>query len=161
MKTPKYLDWPKEQAVKEICSEDLDSTVTFITSSNNRAWKATWLLNQAIKTENIRLDNYVKKICHAIKDKPSNHKRELLRILETIQLNENNEGLVFDVSISCWEDLRAQSSCRMVGFRLALKIAKKHRELIQEVRALADDRFLTGLSPGIKHSVLLQLESIE
>ena len=151
------INRPKNEAVELICKSAFDETLEFALSPHEKAWKAAWLLNQALKEKEFFLKDNVFTICKAVLGKPSGHKRELLKLLESVELLEENEGVIFDVAISCWEDLGGQSSCRMVGFRLMIKVAKRHPELISEIKSISDERYLRGLSPGIKNSVVKSL----
>lgn len=161
MQTHDLLKTPDQIAVQRICKSDFEQWLKLALSSHERAWKAAWLLNQAVKVCKLPLEEYAKNICKAIPEKPSNQKRELLKLLEPIELSENNEGLIFDVAVSCWKDLGAQSSSRMVAFRLMLKMAKKYPDLIPEIELLSDDRFVKTLTNGIKKSVFKRLKALQ
>ncbi len=154
------IELPKNEAVDLICASAFDDTLGFALSPHEKAWKAAWLLNQALKQKELRLEDKVFSICKAVPGKPSGHMRELLKLLENVELSQENEGPIFDIAISCWEDLGAQSSCRMVAFRLMLSVGKKHPELIPEIQSMSDERFLNGLSNGIKNSVLMRLRTL-
>lgn len=160
MKTLDLIQDTKLTAVDHICSGRFKEVLDFALSNHEKSWKAAWLINQALKSEELPLQKYVKTICKAIHEKPSNHKRELLKLLEYIQLTEENEGYIFDVAVSCWEELKLQSGTRMVAFRLMAKITKRHPLLVAEIEALTENRFLEGLSPGIKHSVQRMREEV-
>jgi hypothetical protein len=160
MQTHDLLSTPNDKAVEYICSRDFELWLKLALSSHERGWKAAWLINQAAKSCRLPLQKYDGNICKAIPGKSSNQKRELLKLLEQVELHEENEGIIFDVAISCWEDLKAQSSCRMVGFRLMTKVAKKHPELICEIKSMSDERFLGGLTNGIKNSILKRLNEL-
>lgn len=154
------IENPKNEAVELIIASGFDDTLKFALTSHTRAWKASWLLNQAAIETELFLNDHVFSICKAIPGKPSGHKRELLRLLESVELMEVNEGAIFDIAISCWEDLGAQSSCRMIAFRLMLKVGKKHPDLIPEIKSICDERFLGGLSNGIKNSIIKRLKEL-
>ncbi len=154
------IELPKSEAVELICTSDFDDTLGFALSPHEKAWKAAWLLNQVLKQKELRLEDRVIIICNAVPGKSSGHKRELLKLLENVELSEENEGLIFDTAITCWEDLGAQSSCRMVAFRLMLSVGKNHAELIHEIQSFCDARYLKGLSHGIKNSILLRLKAL-
>lgn len=161
MQTFDFISLSKDTAVERICSGAFQQTLKIAISSDEKAWKAAWILNQAAKKCELPFQKYDRKICRAIPGKPSNQKRELLRLLEKIELNEENSGYIFDTAVSCWEDRGAQSSSRMVGFRLIFKIAKRYPELVAEIKSITDEEFLEGLSPGIKRSVLLRLDALD
>lgn len=129
-------------------------------SDHERAWKAGWILNKAVQQKMFDVDSHCEQICSAVEGKPSNQKRELLKLLEHCALKEDVEGFIFDVAVTCWEDLGAQSAKRMVAFRLMLKIAKRYEALVPEITALTSERFLKGLSPGIKRSIKKRLSDL-
>ena len=162
MKTPEYLELPREKAIDQISNNDIEKTVDFITSTHRKAWRGAWLLRQAMyNNDKVSVDEQIKTICIAIKNKPSNQQRELLRLIEASNISKENEGIVFDQAVSCWEDFGNKGSTRVVGLRLALRIAENYPTLKQEILRLCEDRYLDGLSPGIKHSVRIMIRSIK
>lgn len=100
MKTLDLIQQTNSTAVDYICSGGFKEVLEFALSNHEKAWRAAWMINQALKSEELPLQKYVKTICKAIPDKPSNHQRELLKMLEFIQLTEENEGYIFDVAVS-------------------------------------------------------------
>lgn len=149
------IDLPKEQSLEYLESDNALCFAFFelATSDHERAWKAGWILNKAVQYNIFEVADHTKQICAAVEGKPSNQKRELLKLLEHCPLSEDVEGYIFDVAVSCWEDLGAQSATRMVAFRLMVKIAKRHELLVSEISVLSSERFLKGLSPGINRSI--------
>ena len=64
------------------------------------AWRAAWLLNLCLKYDDPRIKNYAIKIITKIKTKEDGHQRELLKLLAILELNENQEGHLFDICIT-------------------------------------------------------------
>ena len=142
MQIPKIIELDKVEAIEEINSGLFQQTLDFALEDHPRSWKAAWLLNQVVSKYSSDIKTNDIRICKSIPEKRSNQQRELLRLLENVEITSNNEGYIFDAALSCWEDLKAQSATRMVGFRLMLKIATKHEELLQEVENLMEERYL-------------------
>ena len=154
MKTHDLIHSNKEEIISSICADKFEPYFSYACSDKLDAWRAAWYINKASEKCKLPLSSKVEIIVSSISGKPFNHQRELLKMLEQTEHSEEVEGLVFDSAVSCWEDLKAQSSCRMVAFRLMIRIGKNYPELINEIESLLDNRFLKGLSPGIKKSII-------
>lgn len=113
-------------------------------------WRAAGLIFSCMKENDKRLKKHIDKIIGAISDKKDGHKRELLNILNKMKLNDENEGLVFDISMALWEAIDKIPSLRYTAFKFIVKTAKKYPELSNEVAFLTQNHFLNTLSPGIK-----------
>ncbi|MBN1252859.1 MAG: hypothetical protein JXR51_05025 [Bacteroidales bacterium] len=123
-----------------------------ISDKHPQAWRASWLLGHSIKQNDIRIKPFVNKIIEIIKDKKDGHQRELLKIIEKFEVEEEQEGMLFNVCMNIWESINKSSSVRIVAFRILMKIAKKYPELNNEIDFLSQSHYLKNLSPGIKHS---------
>lgn len=121
------------------------------------AWRAAWLISSHTKKNDERIAPHIKSIINAIPGKKDGHQRELLRIIMRMELEEDVEGLLFDICISLWEDINKDPSIRITAFKLIMKTIKKYPELFEEIKFLTDDHYLEPLSPGIKKSVLKSL----
>ena len=108
-----------------------------------------------------RIKPYSKKIIEAIKGKKDGHQRELLNILEKMDVNKENEGFLFDICITIWEDTHKISSVRIVAFRMIYNLVKKYPELINEIELIAQDFYAKDLSPGIKNSFFIMKKELQ
>jgi len=123
-------------------------------------WRSAWILNSCMENNDPRLKQHVTRIILAIENKKGGHQRELLKILLKMDLEEDQEGLLFDTCLTIWEQTRLQPSVRYTAFYYIINVALKHPELINEIRFLAADQYLDTLSPGIKNSVKRMVENL-
>ncbi len=70
-----------------------------------------------------------------------------------MELNDDQEGQLFDICMNLWEQTEKVPSIRYTAIKFILKCAKKHPELENEISFLFQDHYLQSLSPGIKHSI--------
>ncbi len=129
-----------------------------ISNKQPYSWRSAWLLWSCIEENDNRIKEHINKIISSLDNKKDGHQRELLKILSQMKLNEEQEGLVFNVCMSLWEKINARPSVRYSAFVFILKIAKKHPELRNEITFFTQDRYLDSLSPGIKNSISLMIK---
>ncbi len=117
-----------------------------------RAWRAAWLMANYMKENDARILPYSDSILSHIKDKGDGHQRELLKIVNRLELTEDQEGILFDISLSIWEKIHKSPSVRGTAFQTLLSIVQKYPELKKEIEHLTQPHYTETLSPGIKHS---------
>jgi len=120
--------------------------------SNNQpfAWRAAFILNTVMKKNDKRVRNHIDEVINAIGGKPDGHKRELLKILLKLELNEEHEGQLVDICTNLWKNIDAKPSVRFYAFRILMKIAEKYPDLENEIRLLTTDMYMDSLSQGIR-----------
>ena len=133
----------------EIFKEAIDLALS---DNQPQAWRSAWLLGHCMQKNDQRLRNQVKAIIEIIENKKDGHQRELLKILEKMEIDENQEGTLFNICMNIWEAINKSSSVRIVAFRLLIKIVKKYPELNKEIEFLSQRHYINTLSPGIRHS---------
>lgn len=116
------------------------------------AWRAVWLISHAIKKNDKRITPHIKKIISLIPHKADGHQRELLKILEKMEISEDNEGYLYDICVSNWLDINKSSSVRITAFRIISRMVIKYPELYNEIEPLTQKHFTDPLSSGIQHS---------
>ena len=114
--------------------------------------RAAWLLSKNMAKNDSRLQNHLSEIINILAVAKDGHQRSLMNILFIMQLNEKQEGLLFDTCIQIWCKLDKIPSTRYTAMKLILQIAKKHKELYNEIELLTEDYFLDTLSHGIRKS---------
>jgi len=124
------------------------------------AWRSAFLLGSCMEDNDIRIKKFIKPILKCIKSKNDGHQRELLKILYRMKLSDKEEGMVFDICIRLWEQISKDPSVRMTAIKFILKIAKEHRELLNEIAPLMQDHYLELLSPGVKKSIRKMIKGI-
>jgi hypothetical protein len=80
------------------------------------------------------------------------HQREFLKILLRMELNNKQEGKLFDICMTIWEDINKSPSVRILAFSTLVSLTKKYPELISEIEFLTQSHYIETLSPGIRHS---------
>jgi len=124
------------------------------------AWRSAFYLSSCMDDNDARIKKYIKPVLACIKAKNDGHQRELLKILYRMKLADREEGMVFDICIRLWEQISKDPSVRMTAIKFILKIAKEHRELLNEITPLMQDQYLELLSPGIKKSIRKMIKGI-
>ena len=124
------------------------------------SWRAAWLLCSCLEKNDSRIINYVKEILNVILEKNDNIQREFLKILYFMDLEDEYEGILFNICITIWEMTYKQPSVRYNAFRIIVKSAKKHPELANEVKYLTQEQYLDSLSPGAQRSVIKMLNEL-
>ena len=90
-----------------------------------------------------------------------NHQREIISLLEKTDINEEDEGKLFDNCITIWKKTKIQPSVRFHAFKMILKIAEKYPELQSEFDFLTEPRFMDSLTHGVRHSVNILLKKFK
>ena len=78
-----------------------------------------------------------------------------------MELTEKQEGILFDKSITIWEDINKSSSVRSIAFLILSNIVKKYPELLTEIKFLTQRHFIETLSPGIRYSVIRVIKELK
>ncbi|MBI2416403.1 MAG: hypothetical protein HYV28_00545 [Ignavibacteriales bacterium] len=142
--------------------EAFDEAVTLALSDKQPySWRAAWLLWSCMKENDRRVKKHLGKIVAYLPVAKDNQKRELLKILFVMELDDEQEGRVFDACIALWKDITKDPSIRVNAFKMLLKIAEKYPELMHEILMLTDTHYLATLSPGAQHSVSKLIKCIK
>lgn len=122
--------------------------------NNQLAWRAAWVLRGCLKKNDDRLRPHLMKIIKSIEGKEDGHQRELLKIFEVFDLEEEFEGYLFDTCANIWENIEKIPSTRITAIKLMQKVAKKYPELQNDIQLFTTEEYTESLSPGIKRSLL-------
>jgi len=135
-------------------SKEFKECIKIAASTNQpQAWRATWILNHAFNENDDRVTKYFPQLFHVLENTIDGHQREILKLLSKINLKEEQEGLMFDVSLNIWESVGKIPSVRIEAFRFLARIAGKYPELKNELKFVLQEHYLEPLSPGIRGSV--------
>jgi hypothetical protein len=141
--------------------EDYEEAIHLaMTDRKPYGWRAAWLLWSCITENDSRIRPYIKPLIKSLKTKGDGHQRELLKIFQVMELDEEDEGILFNTCVNLWSKINSQSSVRYTAFMLMGKMVGRYPELLQEVLLLTDDYYLETLSPGIKQAVLRIIEKL-
>lgn len=124
------------------------------------SWRAAWLLWSCIEDNDARVNKYIKKIVKSLKDKNDDHQRELIKILFKMELDEKDEGFLFNFCLNIWEKTAKKPSVRYTALKMIIKIAKKHPDLINEVNCLFQNNYTDSLSQGVKKSLSTMIKEL-
>lgn len=122
-------------------------------SDERTAWRAAWVLFHAMKDHDPRLQPHLPALICALRGKRDGHQRELLKIIERLKINEDQEGELFDICMGIWEKQGNSPSARITAFRVMHRIAQKYPELLGELSFLLQEHYTDSLSPGIRNSL--------
>jgi hypothetical protein len=117
------------------------------------SWRAAWLLWSCMEENDKRMQGHVKDIIEALSEKKDNHQRELMIILQKMEIREELEGLLFNHCAEVWEKINKQPSVRLNAFKMMVRIAQKHPDLFHEIAFLTQEQYLDSLSPAVRRSV--------
>ena len=65
-------------------------------------WRAAWILGHCTQRRDDQIIPYADELIAAIKDKKDGHQRELIKLLIKLDLNEDQEGRLFDICLTIW-----------------------------------------------------------
>lgn len=124
-------------------------------------WRASFLLWGCMEKNDPRIKKYINKIIKVLPEKGDGHQRELIKILSIMELNEEQEGSLFNICMNLWEQLDKVPSVRFTAFKFISEMGKKYPELAEEISFLTQDHYLETLSPGVRHSVFRMKKGLE
>ena len=117
------------------------------------SWRAAWLLWSCIEENDEKLRDKVQTIIEVLPDRVYNQQRELLKILQMMEIDEDHEGLLFEQCVTLWKDVGNQASVRYNALKVLAKMAKKYPELTVEFSFLTRSQYTKMLSAGVKNCV--------
>jgi len=124
------------------------------------AWRAAWLLWSCAVPNDSRIQRHVNTVINALESKNDDHKRELIKMLLPMDLNDEQEGLLLNVCTQVWEKIDKKPSVRFTAFRMIVKIAISHPDLSKEIHLLTDNRYMDTLSSAAKQSIYRLIKEI-
>lgn len=147
-------------ACVESSTEKFDELIQLACSTNKKhSPRAAWLLANCTKENDKRIEPHLPKIIEIISAASDGQMRDLLYIIRKMQLNEEHEGMVFDICVDIWSATSKIPSVRYHAFLFILQIAENYPDLISEITLLSEDHYIEPLSPGIKHSIKRKIKA--
>ncbi len=142
--------------------EDFEEAIKLaISDKQPYSWRAAWLLWSCMEKNDQRIHKYVEKIIDTIPTKCDEQVRELLIILQRMELTDYSEGKLFDICINIWEKIGKQASIRYNAFKLMIKIIKDHPDLSKEITFLTESHYTDSLSDNVKKSISKMIVGLE
>jgi hypothetical protein len=117
------------------------------------SWRAAWLLWSCMDQNDKRVRKYLKKAIDLLPERKENQQRELLIILQRMELNDQCEGQLFDTCTNIWRQMGKNPSLRYNAYKLMVSISKKHPDLIREIHLLTESYYTDPLSDSVKRSI--------
>jgi len=125
------------------------------------SWRAAWLLWSCMDKNDLRIKRYIKDIVNTLTTKSDDQQRELFIILQKMELDEEYEGLLFNICVDVWRKVNKKPSLRYNAFKLIVKIVKKHPDLSNEVVLLTQDQYIDSLSVTVKRCISKLITSLK
>jgi hypothetical protein len=129
----------------------------FVSDIKPAAWRSAWLLRHVMNKNDVRIEPLIPMMISVLSAKEDGHQRELLLILEKMELSDENIGALFDECSRIWETISKKSSTRIAAMKVMLNIAVIYPELNEEIQMLTEDHYTETLSPGIKKMLFRML----
>jgi hypothetical protein len=130
-----------------------------LTDRKPHARRAATLVWSCIVDDDERVKPFVNEIIASLPSKSDDHQRELLKILLPMALDDEQEGILFNFSLSLWEQIGKNPSVRFTAFRMMAKIANHHPELSSEMKLFTQPEYLETLWVTAKKSILGMLNN--
>ena len=125
------------------------------------SWRASWILWSCMDKNDKRIHKYLKKIIDILPERKDNQQRELLMILQRMELNDEYEGQLFDGCTKIWEQTNKNPSLRYNAFKTLVAIAKKHPDLSREIKTLTESYYTDTLSDSVNKSITKLTRDLE
>tara|TARA_B110000908_G_C9997567_1_gene332646 strand:+ start:109 stop:663 length:555 start_codon:yes stop_codon:yes gene_type:complete len=158
-----WSDFSVEDFEKLISSNSniLDSIINLsIDNVHDFSWRSAWLISKSINKKNDnRYLSYVDKFISGLEGKKSSHKRELFKIILMFDLNEDQDGLLYNSAVDAWINIKLKPSTRFYAMVHILKIGTKYPSLRKEINFIINDQYLDSLSNGISTSIIKKTNS--
>ena len=134
--------------------EDFEEAIRLaISDKQPYSWRAAWLLWSCMDKNDQRIKKYIKDIINTLTTRNDDQQRELFIILQQMELDEEDEGVLFNICVDVWEKINKKPSVRYNAFKLIVKIAKNHPDLSHEVIFLTQNQYMDSLSDTVKKSI--------
>lgn len=139
---------------KQSHPEDFEEAIKLAVSNKQPySWRAAWLLWSCMEENDVRIQGYIPHIINSLTSKKDDHQRELFKILLKMELNEEQDGFIFNAGVSVWEKVNKKPSVRLTAFKVIVKTSKKYPDLSQEILLLTQSQYLDSLSPVVKRAI--------
>jgi len=157
-----FKTYNKENLILQIKKhpEDFEKLIELAISNSDFSWRATWLLWSCMEENDIRIKKFTNKFVEILPNRDGNQQREIIIILEKMQLQEQEEGRLFDTCILIWENTKNTPSLRYHAFKMILKIVEKYNDLQKEISFLIEPQYTETLSPGVQQTILKMYKNL-
>ncbi len=141
--------------------EDFPEAIDLAVGDRPRySWRAAWLMWSCIEPNDAKIRDSIDRLIAAMPGKPDGHWRELMKIVSHMQLDDEQEGRLFEMALQQWQDPEKQPSVRWMAFRFMADMVRKYPDLASEVKLVLRPNLVDPLSPGIRNSVSREAKKI-
>lgn len=124
-----------------------------LSNQQPQAWRATWILSHCTAKNDHRIQPFIDNFIKILSTKKDGHQREILKILDKMTLDDEQEGKLFDICMNIWEQLSKAPAVRYLAFKFIHKTCTKYPELEGELTFISQEQYLDTLSPGIQKNI--------
>jgi len=117
------------------------------------SWRAAWLLWSCMDNNDKRIRRYISKIIDILPDRQDNQQRELLMILQRMELHTKHEGQLFESCAKIWGNVNKNTSLRCNAFKIMIALSKKYPDLLNEIHSLTDTYYTDNVTDNVKKSI--------
>ena len=132
-----------------------------ITNHEDAGWRAAWLIGHCMDKDDVRVKPRIDRILQSAKTASEGHLRQLLIILQNLTLDDDSEGLLFDLCANIWESTQHAPALRINALKCIVKTVSNYPELINECEVLFQEEYIAALSPGIRRSARRMIDSLQ
>lgn len=122
------------------------------------SWRAAWMVSTCMRERDPRVTKYSREFIARLRKTADGQQRELLNILAKLDIQEDEEGLLFDECVRIWEQTSRIASVRYAAFRILFNMAQKYPDLMHELTLLTESDYTDSLSPAIRKGVLKMMQ---
>lgn len=141
--------------------EDFEEAINLaVKDKQPYSWRAAWLLWSCMEKNDKRIEKHLERIIKALPSRKESQLRDLLLVLEKMELNEKFEGELFNISIKTWEKTSKIPSVRFSALKVILKIVRNHPELSKEVEFLTQSHYMDSFSESAKKSIYKMIKDL-
>ncbi len=118
----------------------IGSFVAFSLENDPFSWRASWVLYKYAERKAADIQPYAQMLIDNMPNiaKPG-HRRETLKILSQLQLDERQSSDVMDFCFDSIKDNKLQASVRSAAYDMLMKIGEQYPEIRSEAIAIFDD----------------------
>ena len=117
------------------------------------SWRAAWLLWSCMDKNDRRIHKHIKNIIDVLPDRQDNQQRELLMVLERLEVNTKYEGIIFDSCTKIWRNINKNSSLRYHAFKIMVAISKNHPYLSAKIKSIMEPYYTDKLTETVRKAI--------
>ena len=89
-------------------------------------------------------------IIDILPERQDSQQRELLMVLQRMELDSKHEGQLFDSCTKIWGNINKNPSLRFHAFKIMVAISKKYPDLSSEIKLLTEAYYTDNLTNNVK-----------